>query len=168
MNKKGFTLIELLVVISIISLMSTIVLASLSNARKKARDTQRMQETRAIKTALEAYYSDNGRYPQTGWVGSHQSAWESGVLGVALEPYLPTMPRDPINTNTAYAYTVGTYNYSYYASGYGSAVGNQQWYMLVYNVELTTPTQANDGSRACDGTVFTYSVSVVVGGNCIQ
>jgi prepilin-type N-terminal cleavage/methylation domain-containing protein len=36
-NKKGFTLIELLVVISIISLLSSVVLASLNSARDKAR-----------------------------------------------------------------------------------------------------------------------------------
>ncbi len=36
--KKGFTLIELLVIISIIGLLSSVVLASLSNSRGKARD----------------------------------------------------------------------------------------------------------------------------------
>jgi prepilin-type N-terminal cleavage/methylation domain-containing protein len=37
MNKNGFTLIELLVVISIISLLSSVVFASLSDAREKGR-----------------------------------------------------------------------------------------------------------------------------------
>jgi len=61
-SKKGFTLIELLVVISIIGLLSSIVLASLSVAREKARDSKRKQDMEQYKIALELYYSDNGNY----------------------------------------------------------------------------------------------------------
>ena len=58
--KKGFTLIELLVVIAIIGLLSSIVLASLSSAREKARDTTRKSDLRSIATALHLWESDNG------------------------------------------------------------------------------------------------------------
>ncbi len=61
--KKGFTLIELLVVIAIISLLSGIVLASINQSRAKARDTRRLGNARAIITALEMYYQDNGKFP---------------------------------------------------------------------------------------------------------
>ena len=61
--KKGFTLIELLVVVAIISVLSSIVMAGMHDARGKARDIKRMSDLRAIETALETYHLDNGQYP---------------------------------------------------------------------------------------------------------
>ncbi|MFA7216875.1 MAG: prepilin-type N-terminal cleavage/methylation domain-containing protein [Candidatus Paceibacterota bacterium] len=111
-DKKGFTLIELLVVISIISLLSSIVLASLNTARIKARDAKRMQDLRQIRTALELYYDDNGKYPViSGWV--YSTNW--GALQTALTPYMKKMPVDPKNTG------LGPWNED---SGYTYAYGN--------------------------------------------
>ena len=61
-NNKGFTLIELLVVISIIGLFSSIVLAGLQNARQRAQNTKIVAEINQLKTALELYKNDNGKY----------------------------------------------------------------------------------------------------------
>ncbi len=61
-KNKGFTLIELLVVISIISLLSSIVFASLNSARSKARDSKRRSELRQILTSMELYYDKYGNY----------------------------------------------------------------------------------------------------------
>jgi len=58
-KRKGFTLIELLVVISIISLLSTIVLSSLNDARRKARNSQVQEEVRQWLNAFELYKADN-------------------------------------------------------------------------------------------------------------
>jgi prepilin-type N-terminal cleavage/methylation domain-containing protein len=63
---KGFTLIELLTVISIIGLLASIILASLSAARKKAQMAQVVQEFHQLSNAMELYKSDhNGQalYP---------------------------------------------------------------------------------------------------------
>ena len=54
----GFTLIELLVVIAIISLLSSIALASLSQARGKAKVTRASVEMREIVKAATRYYLD--------------------------------------------------------------------------------------------------------------
>lgn len=62
---RGFTLIELLVVIAIIGILASIVLVSLTGARLKSRDGQRLAELKEMQKALELYYSTNGRYPIT-------------------------------------------------------------------------------------------------------
>jgi prepilin-type N-terminal cleavage/methylation domain-containing protein len=80
-NKKtGFTLIELLVVIAIIGILSSVVLASLSNARIRAKDAARKQHFHELKTALNLYHVDHGNYPPTDInVVSGNREWYSSV-----------------------------------------------------------------------------------------
>lgn len=55
MNRRGFTLIELLVVISIISLLSSILLASLSTSRQKAKDAAIRSQLKQIASQAELF-----------------------------------------------------------------------------------------------------------------
>jgi prepilin-type N-terminal cleavage/methylation domain-containing protein len=64
-NRSGFTLIELLVVISIISLLSSISMSVLSDARIRAADTKLLQELRQVEIALHLYYNKHGVFPRT-------------------------------------------------------------------------------------------------------
>ncbi len=61
-KSKGFTLIELLVVIAIIAMLSAIVFAAMSVARKKSRDSQRIQNARQLSLALEQYEQSKNSY----------------------------------------------------------------------------------------------------------
>ncbi len=61
-SEKGFTLIELLVVISIIGLLSTVVLASLSAARLKAKDSLVISEVDQLTKIMEFEHLDSGSY----------------------------------------------------------------------------------------------------------
>ncbi|MEI6305168.1 MAG: prepilin-type N-terminal cleavage/methylation domain-containing protein [Candidatus Taylorbacteria bacterium] len=63
-SNRGFTLIELLVVISIIGMLASVVLASLSGVRSRARDSARIQGLVQLRTALELYRTTNGYYPK--------------------------------------------------------------------------------------------------------
>ena len=53
-TQRGFTLIELMVVIAIIGLLATIVFASLTSQRGKARDARRITEVRNMFNAISA------------------------------------------------------------------------------------------------------------------
>ena len=78
-KKKGFTLIEILMVVSIVSMLSTVIISSLGNAKSKGTDTAKINAIRQIKTALGMYYGDKGYYylpidqfskvSQRGWDG---------------------------------------------------------------------------------------------------
>ncbi len=93
-NSKGFTLIELLVVIAIIGILSSVVLASLNSARKKARDARRLADIKQVQTALELYFDANdSTYPAGGY-----SALTSLVSG----GFIPVLPSDPLSQ--AYQY----------------------------------------------------------------
>ncbi len=110
-SKNGFTLIELLVVIAIIGILAAVVMASLNNARAKARNSKRIQDMQQIKTALELYYSANGSYPACQWGSIHCSTvgvYEPMTTLGIVPTYLATLSNDPINT------TKDGYLYGYY------------------------------------------------------
>lgn len=111
-SKRGFTLIEILVVISIIGILSSVVFASLSSARGKARDVRRVAEMRSIATALEAYHLRNGTYPSVPDANSGTATdnnwadvnvcrneyYDISHASIGLTPeYLPAMSNDPLH-----------------------------------------------------------------------
>ena len=121
-RQRGFTLIELLVVISIISLLASIVLASLSSARMKARDAARMLALEQIEKAFALYVTTNNNYPLANTTNKAATDYSGGIVYVVnsysndegasaggyvrfwadleqeLAPYISKLPIDPINS----------------------------------------------------------------------
>ncbi len=108
---KAFTLIELLVVISIISLLASIVLASLNSARAKARDARRESDIHNLQIAIQLYYDTNGEYPPiTPDAGVCPACWDNstnGFMGNLVPNYLSQQILDPENINYYYNYQLG-------------------------------------------------------------
>jgi prepilin-type N-terminal cleavage/methylation domain-containing protein len=109
---RGFTLIELLMVITIISVISSVVLASLSIAREKSRNIRRLSDIRQIETALELYYNEFGRYPDPD-TGAGSGLWDTPLDGTFLTPlvdngFLPSHLSDPLYEDDLEG------NYAYY------------------------------------------------------
>lgn len=146
MKNKGFTLIELLVVVAIIGVLATIVLSSLSEARKSARDANRVSAVRQMQTALELYNLDNGTYPIA---SGNASTCSSNNFGSAnwsqftsdLAPYM-NIPSTDVTGNT-YGYSgVGLcYNYNTNSGSSGicgdNTFGTGQGYCLYWGNERT-------------------------------
>jgi type II secretory pathway pseudopilin PulG len=116
------------VVISIISLLSSVVLASLSTAQASARDSQRIQSLQQIQTALELYYNNNRQYP-TGcggterWSGEniHGNCADYYISGLAPQ-YIQALPNDPAPryTYSGYLYWVSSDRQDYKIMAYQS------------------------------------------------
>lgn len=102
---RGFTLIELLVVIAIIGVLASAVLASMTSARMKARNSKRVAEVNEYLKAFEFYQNDRREYPKgtsattryclgdrpstTCWDGSYS---ENSTLQSALSSYIGSAP----------------------------------------------------------------------------
>lgn len=130
-NNRGFTLIELLVVIAIIGVLATVVLASLNQARAKARDAQRISDIRQLQNVLLLYYDDTGSFPAVASSGdAGPGGWRVSYLQnflAPLTPYLPQIPVDPINSGPPSSMfnprPDGSFYYSYYAYPSGTPYG---------------------------------------------
>jgi prepilin-type N-terminal cleavage/methylation domain-containing protein/prepilin-type processing-associated H-X9-DG protein len=79
--RRGFTLIELLVVVAIIALLISILLPSLSAARKQARIVKCAANLHDIGLGLTGYYNSYGRFPHQNTAGDSPSRNEREAFG---------------------------------------------------------------------------------------
>lgn len=93
--KLGFTLVEILIVVTIIGLLSSVALFAYDNAKKKARDAQRLLDLGNLEKALEYYASVNGKYPERAYNGEGLWGLEK-LIGVLSPEYIPVIPVDPL------------------------------------------------------------------------
>lgn len=149
---RGFTLIELLVVISIISLLSSVVISSLNDARKKVSTSTTLSNANEYRNAIELYRADNGSYPNPGdttyhclgdyttnncgneTVGVPGSGTfnESTTLQNALRNYIAFPKNDPI----PYAIVSGTWYLNgpvYKCNNVACTTAQMQWWTGVQN-----------------------------------
>src|SRR5438309_11933434 len=62
-DEHAFTLIELLVVIAIIIILAGLLFPAFSGVQEQARRTQAKNDLTQIVTAVNAYYTEYGKYP---------------------------------------------------------------------------------------------------------
>ncbi len=115
----GFTLIELIVAVAILGILSTIALGSFQSSQMRSRDAKRKSDLKQIANALEIFYSDKGRYPEsnsgrivacpypTGTCSWGSGEFKDSSTGVI---YFKTLPADPSG-----------FSYYYVASSSGSS-----------------------------------------------
>lgn len=89
-KSRGFTLIELIVVLSIVALLVTIAAPRYFRSVEKTKETVLRSNLAATRDALDKFYGDLGRYPNS-------------LEELVERKYLRAMPFDPIvDSSTAW------------------------------------------------------------------
>lgn len=89
-RRRGFTLIELMVVMVIVSLLLTLAAPRYFQSVDKSKETVLKANLAATREALDKFYADKGKYPDT-------------LDDLVTEHYLRTLPWDPVlESNSAW------------------------------------------------------------------
>jgi len=86
-HERGFTLIELLIVVALIGILSTLVIPTLKDTPRKAKEAVLKEDLYTLRDVLDQYFSDKGKYPQ-----DLQTLVDDG--------YLRAIPLDPFTNST--------------------------------------------------------------------
>jgi len=86
-GEPGFTLIELLVVVAIIGILAGVAVGQYRRSIIKAKEAVLKENLFRMRTAINQYFADKGRYP-------------SDLHALVDDRYLRSMPIDPVTRST--------------------------------------------------------------------
>ena len=157
-NGAGFTLIEVLVVVGLIGVLVGGLLTIVDPRAQigKANDAKRKSELTQLQRALETYYQDNGKYPNsTGAAGNYAISGSIGGWGGSWPSYMAKVPKDPTDPTRKYVYYIP------------ASCSNNQCYYLYASLERASDPQAcNNGGSVCTSIGSNGLVANVCGGVC--
>lgn len=119
-------------------------LTSVNSARAKARDARRLADMRTMQTALEFYYDQNNRYPDSDNGGC--GGWDTPGNGTFIAPlattgFIPSHILDP-GTNDS----CGNCRYYRYPAAYSGCDGAKGAFYVLGVVDMETSGNPYPGS----------------------
>jgi general secretion pathway protein G len=165
-DQRGFTLVELLIVVAVIAILGTVAVFALTRSQRAARDTTVVYDLNQMQTALEYYYTENGRYPEVVADGFWSDSTKPG-LAKELHKQLDALPQPP-RDGQQYVYMVNKKGTSYYlqaeledpkhaslTTDIDGTVGGPGWAEILSDDTVNT----TDPQLNCDDSQKAYCVS---------
>lgn len=115
--RRGFTIIELLVVMTVLAVLASLVVPRYMDKVDTARETVLKQDLQGLRTAIDQFYRDQSRYPES-------------LEELVSKRYIRSIPVDPITEQSSSWVPVPPKE-----GGSG-----------VFDVKSGSPRQARDGS----------------------
>jgi general secretion pathway protein G len=115
--KAGFTLIELLVVMAIIATLLTLTMPRYFHSVDKSKEAALQADLNGLRDAIDKYYSDTGKYPDT-------------LDDLVAKKYVRSIPPDPLTESNQTWLIVAPE---------GAALGK------IFNIKSGAPGNAMDG-----------------------
>lgn len=106
-NRKGMTLIEIMIVLAIIGGIAALLLPKMTGALDKAKTKEARIQMTQIVNALQMYYTDCGKYPQS---LENLVTQDANCNNWGPEAYLKKAPKDPWDGDFVYELAGSEYN----------------------------------------------------------
>ena len=104
-KRKGVTMVELLLVVAILAFLAAIIAIAASNVSQDARKKSMYGSLKNVKTAMEVYYIQNNRFPNTDGFQSVINL-RTGLISASSNRLIDSMPYDSFGgtatTNLSY------------------------------------------------------------------
>jgi general secretion pathway protein G len=123
----GWTLIEMIVVVSLIMILASLALTQYRNSVQSAREAALRSNLFHMRDAIDQYYADKGRYPES-------------LEALVSQKYLRAIPADPVTRDTTTWQTVPA----------EPEPGSLSTVPGIFDVKSGSQDTALDGSRYAD------------------
>lgn len=162
-TQTGFTFIELLIAVSVLTLLTASILATIAITQKNSRDAERIGAIRQIQVALEIYFIRNGVYPDGDTDGT--GGWDTpgdGDFISELTQYDPLLAQfgDPVLDTAG-----GNFRYHRFPAGsFGCPIEQGAFYVLgIGDMETSRGDHPLSPAWVCPERNFQNEMEFVVG-----
>src|SRR5579884_4284551 len=151
-RNQGFTIVELLIVIVVIGILALLVITTYAGIQSKARNAKRQTDIKSLQTQIEAFFSQNGYYPNltdlnsASWRATNMKSLDNNALVDPLSSCDPATTSCLVSAPVAKAYAYQAYQSDGATSCDGAIGSGADQNCAVYTLTATYEGSVNGSS----------------------